>query len=425
MSRTRIVKGKIVEVVGGDLTYFSGGGISENSASVYSENSKTEIIHAGNPGKPPPAPTLAKCAVFFRPTKNWKGEFGFDWSRTGDSRLQVDNPYNGIIGNYGKIYATNSGARFTADTNKYNSNLGQYNSFNVYNGRYYVPNMTLKVDETATLNAIVHIEEKADRLHYAYNTDIFELTVLKQFTVAKGVNFDENSVRIKCKKTFSSPETIRVIATKNKLMQKVGEIKLLPNSRSIEAPILFVPVEYRQKRGNVKSRSEVDYVSNILRQALLHAKIENYPDVFRTGSWWSDFFFTTKDKRGNKVMDLSSMRSMHRYLDDDFMSIKGNKKYTNYYRVYCLPESLNLNGVAEDVGHGVKTVIVFQNRDNSTTVVHELLHSMGLYHTFDNDSEFTFKLYHTDNVMDYTHHKGKDRFTTNKFQWKILNKNIS
>mgnify|MGYP003607795365 FL=1 len=143
MSRTRIVKGKITEIVGGDLTYFSESSISEYAAEVYSENSKTVIKHSGNPGSPPPPPTIAKCAVFFRPTKNWIGEFGFDWVRVNDSKLEVDNPYNGIIGKYGVIYGSKPNAKFTVDSNKYKSILGEYSFFGVYKGRYFVPNMTL------------------------------------------------------------------------------------------------------------------------------------------------------------------------------------------------------------------------------------------------------------------------------------------
>lgn len=242
MSRTRIVKGKIFEKIADHLIYYSESNISEYTSKTYSENSETAIKHGGNPSSPPPPPTLAKCLVFFRPTKNWKGEFGFDWVRVADSKLQVDNPYNGIIGKYGIAYATQSGAKFTADLTKYKNILNEYNSFSVYKGKYYVPNMTLKVGETAKLNAVVHIEEKPDKLHYAYNADVFDITILKQFTVAKGINYDENSVSIKCKKMFSSPETIRVIATKNKLMQKVGEIKVLPNNTPVEKKILIIPV---------------------------------------------------------------------------------------------------------------------------------------------------------------------------------------
>lgn len=424
MSRTRIVKGKITEIVGEDLQYFSEADIVESAAENYAEQSGTRILHGGNPGKPPPTPTLAKCLVFFRPKKEWIGEFGFDWVRVADSRLEVDNPYNGIIGKYGEVYGSEPGAKFTIDASKYKNILSEYNSFGVYKGTYYVPNMMLKAGDSATLNAIVHIEEKPDKLNYTYNTDIFELTILKKFTVAKGIHFDENSVRIKCKKSFSSPETIRVIATKNNIKEKVGEIKILPNSVVIEKKILIIPVEYRKKNGNIKYNEEIQYVNNILSQFNIQANITNYKSVFKTGSWFSDWFFTTKNKSGNRVMDLSSFRSLHRYLDDDFMSIKENKVYASYYRVYCMPDSLGLNGVAEDVGQGVKTVIVFQNRDNFTSMVHELLHSMGVYHTFDNNSKYTFEFRKTDNVMDYTHQIGKKRFTTNIWQWKILNKNI-
>ena len=216
MSRTRIVRGKITEIVGGDLTYFSESSISEYAAEVYSENSNTVIKHSGDPGNLPPSPTIAKCAVFFRPTKNWKREFGFDWSRVADSKLETDFSYNGIIGNYGDVYATdrsdpNNLPKFTPNSNKYKNSLSEYKSFGVYKGMYYTPNMTLKVNETAILDAIVHVEEKADKLHYAYNKDFFEITLLKQLTVAKGVNHDAGALQIKCKKAFSSPETIRVI----------------------------------------------------------------------------------------------------------------------------------------------------------------------------------------------------------------------
>jgi hypothetical protein len=50
---------------------------------------------------------------------------------------------------------------------------------------------------------------------------------------------------------------------------------------------------------------------------------------------------------------------------------------------------------------------------------------MGLYHTFDNDGLFTYKIFNTDNIMDYTHQKGKKRFSTNKWQWKVLNPKVS
>lgn len=57
-------------------------------------------------------------------------------------------------------------------------------------------------------------------------------------------------------------------------------------------------------------------------------------------------------------------------------------------------------------------------------MAHELLHAMGLYHSFDNESTYTFEIFKTDNIMDYTHLKRKNRFSTNKFQWKKINPSI-
>ncbi|SDJ93615.1 zinc metalloprotease [Chryseobacterium jejuense] len=430
MGRLRIVKGKIFEVVENDLHYYSEASITESASDVYAEQGGDGISHSGDPGTPPPSPTLSKCAVFFRPTKEWKGEFGFDWIRVGDSKMETDVAYNGIIGHYGDVYATKKEAKFTADPKKYNTILKDYSTFSVYKGTYYVPNMTLKVGEKATLDTIIHVGEKADKLHYAYNTDIFELTIIKKFTVAKGINYDESSLIIKCKKTFSSSETIRVIATKNKITEKVGEIKVLPNDKIKDINILMIPVKVVKMNatGAVKGNEKTIAV-NAFNQAYFKANIFEKSTPIIADGFLFNLFFTTKDEKGNIVTDTSDWRSIHATLDKIFFEDKKNEAYREYYRVFMLPTSLGLNGIAEDVGN-VKTVVAFANRNDSSTA-HEILHAMGLYHTFDNSSPYTFKIYQTDNIMDYTHQTKnpktkawKSRFSTNKFQWKKINKDI-
>ncbi|AMP98932.1 hypothetical protein AY601_2028 [Pedobacter cryoconitis] len=49
-----------------------------------------------------------------------------------------------------------------------------------------------------------------------------------------------------------------------------------------------------------------------------------------------------------------------------------------------------------------RTVLVYARGFADSKVSHETLHAMGLYHTFDNDSEFTFEINKTDNIMDYS-----------------------
>ena len=57
-------------------------------------------------------------------------------------------------------------------------------------------------------------------------------------------------------------------------------------------------------------------------------------------------------------------------------------------------------------------------------MVHELLHAMGIEHTFDNNSKFTFEQNTTDNIMDYSHQVGIDRISTFKWQWQIAKSNV-
>lgn len=106
-----------------------------------------------------------------------------------------------------------------------------------------------------------------------------------------------------------------------------------------------------------------------------------------------------------------------------FFEDNNNEIYRDYYRLYMLPSSNTLNGMAEDIGGKSRVVVVYQNR-NDSTAPHELMHAMGLYHTFDNNGLFTYKFRNTDNIMDYTHQIGKNRFSINRWQWKILNPRV-
>lgn len=45
---------------------------------------------------------------------------------------------------------------------------------------------------------------------------------------------------------------------------------------------------------------------------------------------------------------------------------------------------------------------IFAKGMNQNTIAHETLHSMGLYHSFDNDGEYTFEYQKTNNIMYYS-----------------------
>lgn len=60
----------------------------------------------------------------------------------------------------------------------------------------------------------------------------------------------------------------------------------------------------------------------------------------------------------------------------------------------------SLGGEAYKLG-GAEGARIFSPGLQKTSIAHELLHSIGLEHSFDNNSEFTFQIYQTDNIMDY------------------------
>jgi hypothetical protein len=74
---------------------------------------------------------------------------------------------------------------------------------------------------------------------------------------------------------------------------------------------------------------------------------------------------------------------------------------------------------------------MFKNALNSNPmpffVAHELMHCMGLHHSFDNNSLHTFKIGQTENIMDYSHiptyavpNGTLTQISTWKWQWDIL-----
>jgi len=105
-----------------------------------------------------------------------------------------------------------------------------------------------------------------------------------------------------------------------------------------------------------------------------------------------------------------------------------DSKYKNYMKIFFIDDVAGgLFGQTFDIGVPKKSVIVLTNGFNDSTLAHEALHAMNLYHTFDNDSKHTFLAYETDNVMDYSDIENRKFpvISTFAWQWKILHKFIN
>ena len=75
-----------------------------------------------------------------------------------------------------------------------------------------------------------------------------------------------------------------------------------------------------------------------------------------------------------------------------------------------------------------KEVVILQRGLNNITAAHELLHCIGLPHSFVEDnvtfSHVAFKQYTTDNIMDYAAQIGIPAIATWEFQWDAIQNSI-
>ncbi|MCD1116402.1 reprolysin-like metallopeptidase [Chryseobacterium turcicum] len=97
MSRTRFVKGKIFETVGGNLQYYSEANITESASETYAEKSSEKILQAGNPERyQNKLENSIKGLAIFRRKNNYssKPDFGFDWYAGNNYGTTYNEPFN-------------------------------------------------------------------------------------------------------------------------------------------------------------------------------------------------------------------------------------------------------------------------------------------------------------------------------------------
>lgn len=377
----------------------------------------------------------AECIIHIRPGKNYQDcpDFGFDYIRIGDTAYKGDVPYKDIIGKYrdssGNLKQIYYKGMFLKDKNEY-SKIG--NTFekiifkNVQdehktNYIYYIPKMTLRIGKEANLILKIKIEKKAKKLEFRYDKSCFELEGLSNDQILnKSIGERELNLKVKCKKVFSMDQYINILADN----EICGKLLIKANNYSYQINVVFVEIRtniQKDSKGYVYIK-EINKLKNVLNQAYIETTEISKTYLDLTGFFTSKWFWFKFTKNG-----LIDVDELHEYLNSKLDSEYKNK-YKDYYKIYIFGENGDgLNGIAEGLG-GVKSAIVFPGRTGDismSTSCHELLHAIGLYHTFDNDSKFTFKRDKIDNVMDYSHWSGIPRSSTTHWQWQKLQQQLS
>ncbi|MCY0977038.1 phage baseplate assembly protein V [Chryseobacterium wangxinyae] len=406
-----------------------------------------------------------RCLVSFRPKDDWNGKgYGFDWIRVGDTKIPGDVYYGNIMGKYNGAYASRGGI-MTKDKNEFVKLMSLFNPHNYtvktkkgkkINLNYCVPWLSLypkiivknikqpngKVVPTeltstykntiATLRVIVEVKKKPEKLQLEYDDTLFSITH-KPFPLAVGKH--EIEVTIICLKEFAKDQPIKVIATYKDAQGKeelslAGKLKVAKNKNRYKARIVFIQVS--TNIGNSKRTGQPSGRESELKKYMNQALVNPHFEKTLTLDLSLDVNPVTKQRHNRKtnfnriVTPINSPTGgsdkwiydgtedkIYKFLNEELYKQYGTK-YQNIYKVYFIDESnghLNSSGNWEGAVAGIgrtmkdskiKTILVYSSGFADSTLAHEVFHSMGLYHSFDNNSNFTFEFEKTDNIMDYS-----------------------
>jgi len=469
--RTRIVKGTMNISSDGDIEFHTFGGDLTFSAGGKNEwTSPQTIVGDYEPMELPNKTSIpivkSKCLVEFRPHSNWKGEYGFDWIRTGDTGRSGDNPLYCILGRYyfpipnsgGEIdscgtpenieeyykYGTPVNVtpedyysyKFIKDKEMFNRLTRTFSRFKITWKNpakelpfYVVPILTLWKGRKATFSLKFEGKEKAKNITFEFENSFVEdkgyLTLerpkldLNKISLENGnLNYlKKDCFTICCNKEFDTPQKLLVKAD-GKLC---GAMLILPNSykvrREIKIVIIYTETSISDKKGELVGKEES--LRNFLNQAMIDPKItyENlvckYKNKEENKKFKEECTYFNKDD-GMYYLKGMNMRTFENHILK-FYYEKFKDKYNDYYKIFLVGErSEKYEGFTEVWN---KYSFCLLNADERTAA-HEVLHSIGLDHTFEkNSDDFIYEGQQTDNVMDYQN-KGVALY---QWQWKLIN----
>lgn len=471
MSKIRIIGGDLIENIGGSYKIYAGEGIEISSNKEVVFNAK-EGIKYGEPQEPQLQKLNDKinCALHFRPPKKWNGEFGFDFYRNGDKEMDNNINYSILLGKY---YMESSFTNLNENVNDWTDffkptpdvlkNSNEFSKFsyqlNNISKTYYTPYLALfpsDLPNTITEVALnCYLEgDLPEKIEFEIPQEM--KVSISPTTIIKIENKFE--IKVKCTGNFSSDiQPIKVYGSKkideNEIKEEIGRLSIIAPSKILSKKIVIVRVKTGFLSKGSVSNSILKKFQKLTKQALIDIEItaerKNQDgkmvsielDVRKPENNYQNIDFK-KTFKENGV--LSKRDGLNTFLINQ-LNMTFNNEYQDYFKLFLIPENF-ITGYVQDKESGEKApkvlkaytqinvnwAIFFQGIEEET-LTHELFHAFGLYHSFGNDSTYTFKALETGNIMDYSNwsldKKGnqrnpKERYYTWYWQWKIINPNI-
>lgn len=318
---------------------------------------------------------------------------------------------------------------------------------------YYIPWMTFCKGKTAELQLLITVNSSPDKLIFGFDNPkalsegFLKLSPSEIVSPAVNPLDATQQLTIDCLKEFSKPLQLNVWAEtsdpadENKKSRHLcGAVNILPNDlyhqRNINVAFFNVKTKLNQTsttslegiNGHSTQQDKINTLKKYLSQAYVTPQIEVVNlDLVDPATNITDPGYTNCciPDPSNPGSFLSIDNAQNGALED-FLVQKVDPKCEHYFKIFFIPDPhQRLNGFSS--GKREKFTVCFCDALNETPV-HELLHSLGLPHTFDGSTSRAKYVYEdgmTDNLMDYSHHNSPSGSTPRQslfqWQWQALN----
>jgi hypothetical protein len=426
----------------------------------------------------------APCIVHFRPKKGWEGkDYGFDWMRMGE---EGEWPYKGIVAKM-FIREENGTEKKPLDFNE--TNL--HRSYNIINDKdtpekteniklwkdleniyglyklpwgyklrqednaiikdYYASWLSIYPKRECELRLKIYIHKTTNSLLQFDDNPYFEITPnIIDIKGKKGL-LEDIAIKIKCKAPFTTDQKICVRAippgTKKPSYSHplVGILQIWRNDPQYKKTINVLVVNITTDTDesiNVLEAKDFDYLTQALIKVIPERKwlsLQELPSQYLIQNRIIAYY--TKSEcapEGFQKIEEYIYQELKRKLPQE-----EKNKYDHWIKIFFFSDKkgcyISDNGTDQKINGYYdqdKSIVLFADAI-PTAAVHELLHSLGLFHSFNNSDDFanakiTFEPHKTDNIMDYIVQDNSKKnslvsgytnhtFSLWKWQWEIVN----
>ena len=355
--------------------------------------------------------------VEFRPLPEWEGEFGFDWMRDEGGNSYKENILRGYKPNENREGKLSYRQLDKSEAfKKLEEEYKQIKELERNNFKYYVPYLSLypksiaekspQSSYKATLRILIHVEmEEPKYIRIFFKKEYFRINGLdgsdKQPVYIKNKSVGEKSYRkeditIACIGEFNSPETISVYAypkENDKEQILVGQIIVEPNSEKLrkKIDIQFVNVSIKGVNTSTSPKYKIE------KETLRKKEKETLQKIFH--QFLIKLNILPEKKLEIAYNDFSHLIKDNKVIADYYPLFKILNKYSKEKQITLFifdleaisPEDKPVGGLTDrtikHMENESRTIfgrsVVLFNKRNNTTLAHECLHCLNLYHTFE------------------------------------------